>query len=111
MPLSIPIDKHFEVADRSRRFSILRRPANFDLHGLGVFVAGLELVGDQRRYSAVDRVSFNISDDVDFRLSEIRDQLAGFVWWRVPLVGGLNQLGALYRLFSQRNISIHAGVR
>jgi hypothetical protein len=55
--MSIPITKHFEVADRSSRFSLLRpqhfvqawparlrflrHPANFDLHGLGVLVASL----------------------------------------------------------------------
>jgi hypothetical protein len=57
IPMSIPITKHFEVADRSSRFSLLRpqhfvqawparlrflrHPANFDLHGLGILVASL----------------------------------------------------------------------
>src|SRR6476469_8056710 len=95
---------------RTRRslLLLLRHLADLLLHGLGVLVTVLKIVGDLRRDPALRGVGFDIFDHLGFGLAETLDQLAGFSRRRMPFARGLDQLAALFRVFPQRQEPLHA---
>src|ERR1700727_411353 len=99
-----------EVASRSSRSPVLRHRTDRLLQGLSVLVANPELVSDLRPKSAFHRVGFDVFDHLDFRPSEIPDQLAGFVRRRVALARSLDQFAALLGLSAQRDEFLRAGI-
>src|SRR3984957_7479486 len=87
---------------------LLRHPADLLLHGLGVLVALLQLIGDLRWNPAFLGMTLDVFDHLEFGLAEISDQLASLVRTGMPIAGRLDQLAALLRLFAQRKKPLHA---
>src|SRR5262249_35032260 len=77
----------------------------------GVLVPGLELLADPRRDPAFLRVSLDIVDHLDFRLTEGGDQLAGLVRRRLAVSCRYDQLAALLRFLAQRHELLPADFR
>src|SRR6267154_3028189 len=98
-------------ASRPSLLLLLRHVADLRLHFLGILVAAFQLVGYLRRNSALRCVGFDITDHLDFGLTEISDQLAGFIRRRMPFAGGLDQFATLLGLFPQGYEAFHAGIR
>jgi len=69
---------------------LLRDLADFPLHGLSVFVAILQLLGDLWWNTALRRLAFDKFDHLDLGLAEISDQLAGFIRSSMSVTGGLD---------------------
>ena len=76
----------------------------FFSRGVGVPVAVPQLVCNLRRNSACRRMRLDIFDHLDFGLTEITDQLAGFDRRRMRLAGSLDQPASPLSLCPQRKI-------
>src|SRR5882724_2665986 len=90
---------------------LLRHAANLLLQRFGVLVAGLELVADLRRDSALLRIGLDIIDHLDFGRAETGDQLAGLLRRRLAVGCRLDHLAALLGILAQRYEALHAGLR